>query len=160
MIRTTRAFTAAKTALVVACLAYALLALATGALAAESPPAQTPIDYQKESLQEYEQQLAGGQIAAVTINKLLRSLRVTLKDGRHVLARYDKHQEPTVAAALKAKGVPVTVLVPAAAQQEAKHRPKPAHHKLRYIAGGIVIVVILVVGAVLLVDRRRKLAAE
>jgi hypothetical protein len=155
MTRTTRAFPTAKAALALLCLACAFLASTAVALAAEPT-----IDYQKESLQEYEHQLAGGQIAAVTINKLLRSVRVTLKDGRHVLAKYEKHHEPAVSAALKAKGVPVTVLQPAAAQTEAKTKHKSAHHKLRYIAGGIVIVVILIVGAVLLIDRRRKMAAE
>ncbi len=155
MPRTKTAFTTAKTALALVCLGCAFLLTATGALAAE-----TAIHYQKESLQEYEHQLASGQIAAVTINKLLRSVRVTLKDGRHVLARYEKHHEPAVLAALKAKGVPVTVLQPAAAQTEAKTKHKAVHHKLRYIAGGIVIVVILIVGAVLLIDRRRKMAAE
>jgi hypothetical protein len=126
------------------------LAPAFGASASAAEPV---VHYTKESLPEYEKQLAGGQIRAVTINKFLRSLRITLKDGRYVLATYPKHEEANTAAALKAKGVPVTVLLPVAAQKEAK--AKPIHHKLRYIAGGIVIV-----GAVLLVDRRRKVAVE
>jgi hypothetical protein len=148
-----RAFPAVKTALT---LAFACLCFAGSLVVATV--AQGAVSYEKESLQEYEQQLAGGQISAVTINKFVRSLRITLKDGRHVLASYPKHEEPTVAAKLKSKGVPVTVLTPEAAQQEAKS--KPVKHKLRYIAGGILIVVILIVGAVLLVFRRRRLAAE
>jgi hypothetical protein len=120
-------------------------------------PSAAAVHFEKESLQEYEKQLAGGQIQSVTVNKRVRSLHLTLKDGRHVLYKYGAGEEPKLAAQLQSKGVPVTVLQPAVAAKEAK---KPAKHKLRYIAGGILLVVVLVVGAVLLIDRRRKLAAE
>ncbi len=149
MIRSTRASSTSRISVCVASLACAWLltaAFAAGAVGA--------IDYQKESYAEYKQQLAGGQVQAVTINKRLRSLRVTLKDGRYVLARYNKHEEPAVAAALQAKRVPVSVLTPTEAVSEEKAQPK--HHKLRYIAGGIVIVVIVIVGAVLFVNRKRR----
>jgi hypothetical protein len=147
MIGTTRASLARAIALFLACTAcIALLPLAVAA------GAEGTVTYTHESLQEYEKQLAANQIKAVTINKRLRSMRITLKDGRHVLARYERKGEPKVAAALAAKRVPVTVLKPAEA---AKEVPKKAH-KLRYIAGGIVILVLLVVGTVLYVDRRRK----
>jgi hypothetical protein len=147
-----RAFPVVKiaVALVLACLCCALVVAV--------PVAQGAVSYEKESLGEYEGQLAGGQIAAVTINKFIRTLRITLKDGRHVLATYPKHEEPAVAGKLKAKGVQVTVLTPEVAQAEAKS--KPHKHKLRYIAGGILIVLILIVAAVLLVLRRRRLAVE
>jgi len=135
-------------------LAACVWLLPAGSAAAGEPA----IHYTRESLQEYEKQLAGGQIAAVTINKFVRSVRVTLKDGRYVLATYPKHEEPAVAAALKAKGVAVTVLSPEVAQKEAKS--KPVKHKLRYIAGGILIVVIVIVVGVLLVVRRRRQFAE
>ncbi|HXN39573.1 MAG TPA: hypothetical protein VN892_16160 [Solirubrobacteraceae bacterium] len=147
-----RAFPTVKATLVLA------IACLCCALTVAVPMAQGAISYEKESLSEYEQQLAGGQIGAVTINKFIRSLRITLKDGRHVLATYPKHEEAAVAGKLKEKGVPVTVLTPEAAQKEAKS--KPVKHKLRYIAGGVLIVVILIVGGVLLVFRRRRLAAE
>jgi hypothetical protein len=149
--QTTRAFPALKT------LALALALLCSASMLAVTP-ALAAVSYEKESLAEYEQQLAGGQISAVTINKFIRTLRITLKDGRHVLATYPKHGEPAVAAHLHAKGVPVTVLTPEVAQKEAKS--KPVKHKLRYIAGGVLIVVIVIVGAVLLIVRRRRLAAE
>jgi hypothetical protein len=113
--------------------------------------------FQKESVQEYEKQLAGSQIAGATFNKRVRSIHLVLKDGRHVLVKYGKGEEPKFAAALRAKGIPVTILQPATATKEAK---KPVKHKLRYIAGAILVVVIVVVGAVLLIDRRRKRAAE
>ncbi len=117
-----------------------------------------PVAYQNESYAEYEHQLAGGQIHAVTINESVRSLRVTLEDGRHVLAHYQPKGEPAAAAALSARHVPVTVLKPTVAVTPAK--AKPVHHKLRYIAGGILIVVILIVIAVLFVRRRQEPAAE
>lgn len=136
---------------VLACLALALLAPAAGA-------AEGTVTYTHEDLKAYEQQLARGQIQSATFNKRVRSLHLTLKDGRHVLYKYGPKQEPTLAAALHAKGVPVTVLKPAEADREAKKTP--VHHKLRYIAGGILIAVIVIVGTVLLVDRRRKAAME
>ena len=153
MIRTTRASLTAKIALLLACLTCGVvLSGAAGASAAEPV-----IVYKKESLQAFEKQLAAGQIKAVTVNKRVASLHVTLKNGEYVLAHYGKHEEPKQVAALQAKGVPVTVETPAVAIAEAK---KPAHHKLRYIAAGVVIVVIILVGGVLLIDRRRKLSAD
>jgi hypothetical protein len=152
MIRSTRPSPALKIALSLACLALAWLLQAAPSLGAESA-----VHFQKESIQEYEKQLAGAQIAEATFNKKVRSLHLSLKDGRHVLVKYGKGEEPKLAAALRAKGVPVTILAPAAAAKEAK---KPVKHKLRYIAGGILVVVVVVVGAVLLIDRRRKRAAE
>ena len=150
MIGPTRAFLPRIAIPSLLCLALALPAAAS---AAEGTP-----HYVKETQAEYEQQLAGGQIAAATINKRIGTLRLTLKSGQHFLVHYGAHQEPTVAAALAAKKVPVTILKPA--EQIAEAKKVPVHHKLRYIAGGIVIAVIIVVGAVLLVDRRRKAAAE
>lgn len=148
MITTTRISITARIAVLVASVACA--ALLSGAVVAGA----ATVSYQHESLKEYEQQLAGGQIQAVTINKRIRSLRVTLKDGRYVLARYPPKQEPKVAAALQAKHVAVTLLTPAEALKEAK--AIPVHHKLRYIAGGVVIVVIALIVAMLLLRRRRE----
>jgi hypothetical protein len=147
MIATTRASITSGITVLLACLASVAMVPAAVATGAEGT-----IAYTHETLQAYEQQLAAGQIKEVTLNKRLRSLRVTLKDGSHVLARYAPRHKPQVLAALKARGVPVDVLTPAEARKEL---PKK-HHKLRYIAGGIVIVVLIVVGAVLYIDRRRK----
>jgi hypothetical protein len=152
VIRTATASLTRKLAVSAGCLACAFAFSAT--IAAAAAPV---VHFTKESVQAYEQQLSGGQIQAATFNKKVRSLHLTLKDGRHVLINYPAHQQPRFAAALEAKRIPVTVLKPAAAAKEAA---KPVHHKLRYIAGGILVVVILVVGGVLLLDRRRKLAAE
>lgn len=111
------------------------------------------ITYQHETLQEYEKQLASGQIKSATINKKTRSVRVLLTDGRYVLAKYPAHGEPAVAKALEAKHVPVTVLSKEAADREAK---KKVHHKIRYIAAGVLVAVVVIGGGVLLFDRRRK----
>jgi hypothetical protein len=149
MIPPTRAFPTSKILPLLACL------LCIGALAspAAATAAEGTVTYTHESLQQYEKQLAAGEIQSATINKKVRSVHLTLKDGSHVLAKYAAHEEPKVASALQAKGVPVSVLSKAAADKEAK---KAVHHKLRYIAGGILILVIVVVGGVLLWDRRRK----
>jgi hypothetical protein len=134
-----------------ACLALAPL---SSAAAAE----EAKVTYEHESQPAYEQQLAAGQVTAATFNKRVRTIHVTLKDGRHMIVRYPPHQQPTLAAALQSKHVPVTVLKPAEAIKEASKTP--VHHKLRYIAGGILVAVIVIVGTVLLVDRRRKAALE
>jgi hypothetical protein len=133
------------------CLVPALLAPAASA-------AEPTVTFTHESLKAYEQQLASGQIKEATFNKRVRSLHLTLKDGRHMLVKYAAHGEPALAAQLQAKHVPVTIEKPAEALKEAKK--VPVHHKLRYIAGGILIAVIVIVGAVLLFDRRRKAAYE
>jgi hypothetical protein len=145
MIRSTRGLRAVPLALL-ASLALGLLAPALSA--AEG----VQVEYKPESETAFAQQLAGGQVRAVTVNKRIRTLRVTLRNGSYVLARYPAHQEPRVVAQLKAKGVLVTVLGRAAAEKAAK---KPVHHKLRYIAAAILVVVIAIVGAVLLINRRR-----
>src|SRR5438132_634917 len=124
-----------------------------GALAlAAAAGAATPV-YEKESEAVWEQQLAARQISSATINKLLKTVRTTLKDGRHVLFKYPKGEEPRVRAQLAAKHVHVTVLTHSQAASEAKK--KPVHHKLRYIAGGIVLGLIVLAGAVLLIKRWR-----
>ena len=133
-------------------------ALAAGcALVIAAPLAQAAepaIAYTKESIGSYEKQLAAGEIKEVTINKRLRSLRTTLKNGEHVLAKYAKKQEPKYAAALEAKGVPLKTLTPTQATAEAKS--KPVHHKLRYIAAAVLVAILIIVGVVLFVNRRRK----
>jgi flagellar basal body-associated protein FliL len=140
-----------------------LRVLLLGALAAycavtlAAPPAhaaEPTISYTKESIGQYEKQLAAGEIREVTINKRERSLRTTLKNGEHVLAKYAKKQEPKYASALEAKGVPVKTLTPT--QAKAEQKSKPVHHKLRYIAAAVLVVILIIVGVVLFMHRRRK----
>lgn len=130
-----------------------LVLLVCLAVAAPMAAAQGAVSYQHEGEAEYTQQLAGGQIASAIINKRLRTIRITLKDGRHVLAKYPPKQEPRVLSELKAKGVHVTVLGKAQAVAEEKKVPKK--HKLRYIVGGVLIAIVVVVGGVLLYNRTR-----
>jgi hypothetical protein len=133
-------------------------AASSGMAASASGATTTTIVYVPESQAALQGQLKAHEVESVVVNKRLRSLRVTLKDGRYVLVKYPAHHEGETVGALKRAGVTVAVLTPAQAKAEVKK--KPAHHKLRYIAGGILIVVIVVVVTVLLVDRRRKMRAE
>ena len=131
------------------------------ALALPAPGAfaeEPTVHYTKESQQAYESQLAKGEIESATFNKRIRSLHLTLKNGEHVLYKYPPNDEPTLAAALAAKKIPVTVLTTTQAKAEASKAP--VHHKIRYIAGGILVVVVIIVGVVVLFDRRRKRMAE
>lgn len=152
MIRTKSASLTPKLLLWLLCLAVASTLPSAVAAGAEST-----ITYKHESYQAYQKQLAAGQIQAVTINKRLRSVHVTLKGGSRVLAKYAAREEPKVVSALEAKGVTPTIESKAQALKEAA---KPAKHKLRYIAGGILVVVVIVVGAVLMIDRKRKREQE
>jgi hypothetical protein len=137
----------ASPVLTLAALAFALLALAaSSALGA----------YQIEHFSVFEAQLKAGQIHAATINKRLRTVRVTLNDGRLVLAQYAPHEEPRVKAELVARHVPVTVLSPSQAKKE--HLKKSVHHKIRYIVGGVVIAIVVIVGGVILYNRRKRAA--
>jgi hypothetical protein len=135
----------------------AIALLVTYALAA-GPAAAETVTYTHESQQAYEQQLAAHEIAQARINKFVRHLDLTLKNGQHFVYVYAPKSEPTVYAALIAKHIPVEVLTPAVAQAEAKKAP--VHHKIRYIVGGVVIAIAIIVVAVLLIDRRRKAIAE
>ncbi len=157
MITTTRASLTARIAVLAVSLACA--SLLAGPVAARA----ATIDYTPESFAEYQQQLAAGKIKAVTINRRLRSLRVTLTDGRYVLAHYEPRGQKKVESLLKLHGVPVKLLTPAEAAKEVGPKKlrakKPVKHKLRYIAAGVLVVVIIIVAAVLLI-RRRRYSAE
>jgi ATP-dependent Zn protease len=142
--------TFARPALALVLAACVALSGLGGALALAAEPV-----YTHESEADFAKQLAAKQVKSVEINKRLRSIRVTLADGRHVLARYPKKQEPQTVARLEGHGVTVTVLSKSVAENEAKAK-KPAHHKIRYIVGGVLIVVILLVIGVLLFNRRRR----
>ncbi len=145
MNRPIRAFTSIFLA---ACVALYSLSAVAGA-------AEATIVYKPISEAEFAKELTAKKVASVTVNKRLRTLRVTLTDGSHVLARYPKKTEPQTVAHLRSLGVPVTVLSKDKAEKEEKEK-KPVHHKLRYIVGGVLILVIVVVGIVLLVNRRRQ----
>jgi hypothetical protein len=133
-------------------LTLAALAVALLALAASS--ALGAVGYQIEHFSVFEAQLKAGQIHEATINKRLRTVRVVLNDGRHVLAQYAPHEEPKVKAELMARHVPVSVLSPSQAKKE--HLKRGVHHKIRYIVGGVVIAIVVIVGGVILYNRRKR----
>lgn len=126
--------------------------LALALLATVVPPAvaaTSSVHFQSESYSDFQKQLAHGEIHAATFNKKAHSIHLVLNDGRHMKASYPSHDEPRIAAAIRAKGVSVKVV---------EHKPPAVHHTLRYIAGGILVIVILAILAVLLIGRRRNLA--
>lgn len=125
-----------------------------GVLGGAPPAAARASVHVYESEADFAKQLAGKEVKSVIINKRLRSMRVTLTDGRQVFARYPKKQEPQTASRLQARGVAVTVLSRHDAEKEAGS--KKSHHKIRYIVGGVAILLIAIVAAVLLFNRRRR----
>jgi ATP-dependent Zn protease len=120
-----------------------------------SPGALAAATTAGESEAAFKQQLAAKQVRSVVINKYARSMRVTLKDGTQVTARYPKKQSEQTAAHLRAERVAVSFVSKGQGLKEARHPPKKPHHKLRYIVGGVLIVVIVLVVAVLVFRRRR-----
>jgi ATP-dependent Zn protease len=137
-------------------LAVLPLALVVLALAASAAPAA--VHYVDETYHEYETQLKEGQIREAVINKRLRTIRITLSDGRHVRAQYPRHEEPHVMKQLHSHHVIASVLSEEQAKKE--QAAIPVHHKLRYIIGGVGIAVIVIVGGVVLYNRRRRAASE
>jgi hypothetical protein len=134
--------------------ALAMLLFPALLVAAPRARAEGTVDYTKEDLSQYEDQLNGNQIESVVVNKRTRSLRVTLTNGQHVFAKYGKKQGPKYYAAIRARHVPITFLSPAAvkAEQGSKH----PGHKIRYIAGGVLIAVIMIAGGILYFNRGRE----
>jgi hypothetical protein len=129
----------------------ALLSLLLASIACAQAAAAEP----KESAAEFHQQLAHREIRSVTINRLLRRAHLVLSDGSHVIYVYPPHgQEPQLVSELRARHVQVTIDTPSQAKGEAKK--SSAHHKIRYIVGGVLIAVIVIVGAILIVNNRRR----
>jgi hypothetical protein len=133
--------------------AMLVLSCAAAVLLGGAAQAAAEVKYHHESEQEWKSQVDSGQVARVEINRRVRSLRTTLKDGRYVLAHYPKGQTKQVKEELREKHVPVTVLT--TKQSTATGEKHAVHHKLRYIVGGIVIAVIVIVAAAILIRRRR-----
>jgi hypothetical protein len=136
----------------------ALLAVAlTLALSAVSASAATVIHFQSENGSALTAQLHHHEVHALTFHPTPAPghVHVSLNDGRHFTVIYPAAEEAKLVALARADGTPVAVAV-----AKPKAAAKPAHHTLRYVAGGILVLVIVVVAAVLLVDRRRKLGEE
>jgi hypothetical protein len=114
------------------------------------------ITYRHESEAEFERQIAAKKIKKAVINRSLRTVRVTLDDGSHVLGKYPKHQVPQTIARLKAAGATVTLLSKKEGERQAA-KGKKHKHKIRYIVGGVVIALIVIGGVVWLIKRRREI---
>ncbi len=127
------------------------LAMAVGASAA------TVIHFQSENGSALKVQLHHHEVHALTFHPTPAPghVHVSLNNGRHFTVVYPAAEEAQLVALARADGTPVAVAV-----AKPKAAAKPAHHTLRYVAGGILVLVIVVVAAVLLVDRRRKLSEE
>ena len=154
MIRQLRAAQTASAALA----ALAMLLLPALLVGAPRARAEGTVDYTKEDLSQYEDQLNGDQVRSVAVNKGTRSLRVTLKNGQHVFAKYGKKEGPNYYAAIRARHVPITFLSPGAAKAE--QGSQHPGHQIRYIAGGVLIAVIAIVGGILYFNRRREAALD
>jgi ATP-dependent Zn protease len=113
--------------------------------------AESTAEYTKESKQEFEQQLAKGEIEKAVFNKKLRRLHITTKNGHLYLYHYEKKGSDALKKELATKHISVTVLTPS---QAAKEKPGTKKHKIRYIVGAVVIVLI-VIGLVIFFVRRR-----
>ena len=138
--RTKRASITIEFAMALLCLAS--IALTPTASAAGSTASAKVTD---ESVQAYEQQLAGGEIAVAKFSAKAHAMHVTLKDGRHLRVIYTPGAGPKLRAELQAKGVSLPA------------PKKSASHTLRYVAAGVLVVVILVaIGALLMIRRRRR----
>jgi hypothetical protein len=131
-------------AVLAVCVALALPA--AGLAAAEGG---TPT-YTKESEQAFQAQLGKGEIASAVFNKPVRSLRLTLKDGRHVIYTYPKKGSTKLEETLQAKGIAFEQL-----KGTGKHKHKSPKHTRRYIAIAVVVVLLIAGGAFLLLRRRR-----
>lgn len=142
-----RSMSSSKALAAIACLAITVIV-------AIPASAATVFHFQPETMQQFEVQLAHGQIHASTFNKKAHTLHLSLNDHRHMLVSYPPLEYKKIVASLEAKNVPVAV------EKHAKAPVKKAAHKLRYIALGILVIVILAVLAVLLLGRRRTLLAE
>ena len=115
------------------------------------------IHFQPESASALKVQLHHHEVHALTIHPTPAPghVHVSLNNGQHFTVVYTAAEQAQLVALARADGTPVAVSV-----AKTKTAAKPAHHTLRYVAGGILVLVIVVVAAVLLVDRRRKLGEE
>jgi hypothetical protein len=118
------------------------------------PASAADVHFQKESLAAYEGELAHHEVHAVTFHPGASTghLHISLNNGGHMTVAYRAAQQSDLVAKARAADARVKVATLAAPKATA------AHHKLRYIAGGVLVVVIVVVLIVLLIGRRRALA--
>jgi hypothetical protein len=136
-----------RIAVSVACLLGAYLAISAIALAA------AVIHFEPESVSVLKTQENHAQVHALSFHpgSPTGHVHVSLDNGRHMTVAYASSEQAQLVTVARENNTPVTIAKSKTATA------KPAHHKLRYVAGGILVLVIIVVLAVLLIDRRRKL---
>jgi cobalamin biosynthesis Mg chelatase CobN len=125
-----------------------LLAAAVPSLGAE--------EFTREELPKYEQQLAAKQVASASVNKFLRTVDATLKNGEKVVVRIAKGKDDSAIAALHAAGAKVTVLSSKQARSAKPEKRAHTHHKKRdaIIIAIVVVVLLVLVGGFLWLRRR------
>jgi ATP-dependent Zn protease len=96
-------------------------------------------------------QIDAGKVAKATINKLPHDVKVTLKDGSIQTVLYPSRQEKTLEASLRSHGALVKF-----AKHKKKHKATVAHHRLRYIAGGLLAALIVLGGGAYVFSRRHE----
>ena len=123
-----------------------LAAVLMMALSAVTASAATVVHFQPESTSALTVQLHHHEVHALTFHPTPAPghVHVSLNDGRHFTVVYSASEEAQFVALARADGTPVAVAV-----AKPKAAAKPAHHTLRYVAGGILVLVIVVVAAVL-----------
>jgi hypothetical protein len=114
------------------------------------------VHFEKESVKAYEGELRHHEVHAVSFHPgtVTGHLHISLNNGGHMTVAYAPSQQGALVAQARAANARVKVA------QLPRSKTATAHHKLRYIAGGILILAILVVLVVLLIGRRRAVAGE
>jgi len=132
----------------VVCAACAISTISASAVtAASANAAKSGAGVTTETEQTLKRQIAAGEIKSASFRIKNHSLRLVLKDGKHVSVRLSGPPTSKLRAELKKSG--------------AKVAKKSPPHKLRYIvAGAAVVVVVLAVGALLVWRRRRRAALD
>lgn len=137
--------------------ALGAICLALAAIALAVPAGAATVHFQTETLKAYEGQLHHHEVHALTFHSGSETghLHISLDNGSHMTVAYPAAQQGKLVTQAREAGARVKI----ATVKPAK-KATTAHHKLRYIAGGVLILVILIVLVVLLVGRRRAVAVE
>jgi hypothetical protein len=147
------------------CAAFAVVVLmlcaVPAAMAGLSEEPKSLGGYTAQPFATFEQELSSHKVASVVFFKKLRTIRITLKDGRKYVARYPKKQSEVWEAKIRhARAVSVKATPEQQKQLEKETKAagggKPHKHKIRYIVGGVVILLIVIGVVVLLLRRRRQ----
>jgi hypothetical protein len=90
------------------------------------------------------------------INPKGNHVEIKYPNGTEYIAVFPQGGQPALQRLLHERHIKIIF----ASRHQAKPRPAPVHHHLRYIAGGILLGAIAVIGGVLLYRRRRNAAGS